>query len=201
MDVKSRTKAEQSEATRAALLSAAAALFAERGYADTPTEEVVLRAGVTRGALYHHFQDKRDLFRAVFEEVEAAFVQRVAAASAADTGDVMARLRAGIDAFLAACTEPAIQRIVLLDGPSVLGWATYRALDAKYGLGLVKGALHGAMEAGVIERQPLDPLAHLFMSALHEAGMLIATAEDPATARKEVGGTIDRILAGLRPAR
>lgn len=201
MDVKSRTKAEQSEATRAALLSAASELFVERGYADTATEEVVQRAGVTRGALYHHFKDKQDLFRAVFEQVETAFVQRVAAASASATGDVMARLRAGIDAFLAACTEPAIQRVVLLDAPSVLGWETYRALDAKYGLALVKAALQGAMEAGVIEQQPLDPLAHLFMSALHEAGMLIATAQDAGAARKEVGATIDRILAGLRPAR
>ena len=200
MDVKSR-KAEQSVATRAALLNAARELFTERGYADTSTEEIVRRAGVTRGALYHHFKDKQDLFRAVMEEVDQEFTQRVALASAAADGEIWERLMAGVDAFLEGCSEPAIRRIILLDAPAVLSLETYREIEAKYGLGLVRGALQGVMEAGVIERQPVEPLAHLMLGVLHEAGMLIATADEPEAARTQVRGTVERMLEGLRPAR
>lgn len=200
MDVKSR-KAEQSQATRAALLNAARELFTEHGYAQAPTEEIVQRAGVTRGALYHHFKNKQDLFRAVFEDLDEAFTQRVAQASAAASGEVWDRLMAGVDAFLAGCSEPSIRRIILLDGPAVLGLETYRELEAKYGMGLVRAALQGAMEAAVIERQTVEPLAHLMLGVLHEAGMLIAAADNPEAARKQVRGTVERMLAGLRPAR
>jgi len=200
MDVKSR-KAEQSVATRAALLNAARELFTEHGYADAPTEDIVQRAGVTRGALYHHFKDKQDLFRAVMEEVDQEFTQRVALASAAADGEIWERLMAGVDAFLEGCSEPAIRRIILLDAPAVLSLETYREIEAKYGLGLVRGALQGVMEAGVIERQPVEPLAHLMLGVLHEAGMLIATADEPEAARTQVRGTVERMLEGLRPAR
>ena len=200
MDVKSR-KAEQSVATRAALLNAARELFTEHGYADAPTEEIVQRAGVTRGALYHHFKDKQDLFRAVMEEVDQEFTQRVALASAGANGEIWERLMAGVDAFLEGCSEPAIRRIILLDAPAVLSLETYREIEAKYGLGLVRGALQGAMDAGVIERQPVEPLAHLVLGVLHEAGMLIATADEPEAARTQVRETVERMLQGLRPAR
>src|SRR5437763_14874590 len=115
------TKAEQSEVTRAALVDAAQALFAERGFADTPTEAVVKTAGVTRGALYHHFTDKTDLFRAVYERLEQRMIARVEEAVAGLT-DPIEVLQRGADAFLDACMEPAVQRIVLLEGPTVLGW-------------------------------------------------------------------------------
>ena len=130
------TKAEQSEVTRAALVGAAESLFAERGFADTPTEAIVKAAGVTRGALYHHFTDKADLFRAVYESLERRVITRVEQAVAGLT-DPLAVLHRGAEAFLDACLEPAVQRIVLLEGPTVLGWETWREIDMAYGLGIV----------------------------------------------------------------
>jgi AcrR family transcriptional regulator len=192
-------KAEQSEATRAALLAVARELFAERGYAGVGTEEIVRRARVTRGALYHHFRDKKDLFRAVHEQLEGELVDalgRQLAASPAD--DPIALLRTGALAFLDHCLDPALARVALVDAPSVLGWAEWRAVDAKYGLGLVMAGLQGAMAAGAIGEQPVKPLAHLLLGALSEAGMLIANADDPQAARAEVEPPLLALLKGLR---
>ncbi len=130
MPVKSR-QVENSAATRAALIKIARKLFADRGYADTATEEVVRRARVTRGALYHHFKDKQDLFKAVLLEEE----KRLAAATtavAARQSDPWRALAAGCDAFLSECLNPAVQRIVLIDAPAVLGWEAYRQIDADH---------------------------------------------------------------------
>lgn len=193
----SSRKAERSEATRSALVTAARALFAERGYAETGTEEIVQRAGVTRGALYHHFRDKRDLFRAVVEEMEGEVTQSIAAAAFAVT-DPVEQLRAGSQAFLDACLDPAVQRIILQDGPSVLGLEGWREIEARYGFALLRGALQAAMEAGTIERQAVDALAHLLLGALSEAALTIVRAEDVASARAEVGTTLQRLLEGLR---
>jgi AcrR family transcriptional regulator len=199
MDVKGR-KAEQSEATRAALLRTARELFAERGYADTPTEEIVKRAGVTRGALYHHFRDKQDLFRALVEEMEAETTSRVAEA-AMSAGGVWEGIVVGLDTFLDHCLDPEVRRIILIDAPSVLGPAAWREIETKYGLALLQHALGGAMEAGVIERQPLEPLAHLLSGALNEAALMIGAADDPKKARDEVGESVARLLEGLKPRR
>jgi AcrR family transcriptional regulator len=196
MDVKPSRKAEQSEATRAALLAAARALFADRGYADTSTEEIVQQAGVTRGALYHHFLDKQDLFRAVVEELEREFLARVAAA--APPGGVWDALQAAFQAFLDACLEPAMQRIMLLEAPSVLGWEAYREIEERYSLGALEAALRTAMGEGIIDEQPVGPLARLLLGALREAGMLIAHAGDVAAARSQVGAAVARLLDGLR---
>jgi AcrR family transcriptional regulator len=196
MYVKSR-KAEQSEHTRALLVGVARALFAERGFAGTATEAIVGRAGVTRGALYHHFRDKRDLFQAVVEDVQREVAQRVLAAGAA-VADPWERMRTGVHAFLDACLDPAVQRIVLLDAPSVLGWQTWREIDARYGFGLLRAVLQGLMDAGLIEPQPVDPLAHVLLGALSEAGMVIAQAADVQAARAAVGASIDRLFRGLR---
>src|SRR5690348_2578258 len=127
-----RTKAEQREATTAALIAAARELFAERGYANVGTEEIVQRAGVTRGALYHHFKGgKEELFRAVLVQLSAELMQRVVEAAGA-TNDPFEELVAGADAFLDASMTPEIQRIVLIDGPSVLGWEVWRAIDSDH---------------------------------------------------------------------
>jgi AcrR family transcriptional regulator len=193
-----RTQAERSESTRAALIDAARPLFAERGYAGVGTEEIVRAAGVSRGALYHHFDGKRELFAAVYEEVEAELAERIAAgALAANAGSPMEAMRAGARMFLQACTEPEPQRIVLIDGPSVLGWNRWREIAAEHGLGLIEGSLQAAMEAGAIAPQPIRPLAHVLMGALDEAAMLIAQAEDPDATREEVGQTLDVLLAAL----
>jgi AcrR family transcriptional regulator len=194
-----RTKhAERSEATRAALVAAARPLFAERGFAGVGTEEIVRAAGVTRGALYHQFADKRELFAAVFEQVEAEVTQRTArAAVASGAADPLAVLRVGAVAWLDACSEPEVQRIVLLDGPAVLGWDAWREIGMRYGLGLVENELKEAIEAGVLEPQPIRALAHVLMGAIDEAALYVATAEDQAAARAEAGAVLDRLLAML----
>lgn len=197
MNVK-RTQAERSEATRDALIEAARALFAERGYAAVGTEEIVRAAGVTRGALYHHFDGKRDLFEAVYERIEVELAQRVASGALnAGVADPLDAMRAGAEMFLQAATEPEAQRIVLLDGPSVLGWDRWREIAAEHGLGLIEATLQAAIEAGAIAEQPVRPLAHVLMGALDEAAMLVARAEDPELMRAEVGRTLDSLLVGL----
>ena len=198
MNVKNR-KAEQSEATRNALLDVARSLFGERGFAAVSTEEIVQAAGVTRGALYHHFKDKQDLFTAVVERVEQEILERVASAALTEP-DVWEQQRVAVGAFLDGCLDPAVQRVILTDAPSVLGLAAWREIEARYGLALVRAGLQNVMDAGLIERQPLEPLAHMLLGAMAEGGLLIARAEDPATARREVGDSLDRILRGLRTA-
>ena len=191
------SRAQQSEATRRKLIRVARDLFARNGFSDVATEELVRRAGVTRGALYHHFRDKPDLFAAVVEELEQDVMERVAAAALSVT-DPWEQQRAAIGAYLDVCLEPAVQRIVLTDAPSVLGLAAWREIEARYGLALVQAGLQSVIDAGYIEQQPVEPLAHLFLGALTEGGLLIGRATDREAARREVGEGLDRILAGLR---
>jgi AcrR family transcriptional regulator len=190
-------KAQRAEATRGALVEAARTLFAERGYAGVGTEEIVKRAGVTRGALYHHFGDKKDLMRAVLHDLSRELAEASATAALAET-DQWQQILAATNAFLDACTDPAIQRIVMTDAPSVLGWDEWREIDTQYGLGLVKASLEQAMETGLIARQPVDPLAHLVVGALDEAAMYISRAPDANVARREMGESVERMLEGLR---
>ncbi len=199
MDVKTR-KAEQSEITRRALLDAARALFSERGYAGTATEEVVQRAGVTRGALYHQFRDKEDLFRAVYEEIERELAEKIASGlrqRITRGSSAWEQVRAGAQAFLDACLDPGVQRIALLEAPSVLGLNSRRDI-ARYGLGLIRQGLQMAIDQGLIERQPIEPLAHMLRGALAEAAILLARADNQKAARAEIGGAADRLLEGLR---
>jgi AcrR family transcriptional regulator len=188
---------QRSAITRAALLEAARGLFGERGYAAVGTEEIVRHAGVTRGALYHQFKDKEQLFEAVFEEVEAQTTQRIATEALAAATDPVAALRAGARAFLAVCAEPAIERIVLLDAPAVLGWERWRAIGLRHGLGLVAGTVQAGIDAGLIAPQPATVLAHVLIGALDESALYVARAEDPETARAEVLGVLDRMIDGL----
>ena len=191
-------KAEQSEATRGALIAAARELFAERGYASVGTEEIVRAAGLTRGALYHHFDGKKDLFRAVYEEVERELVE-VIAAGAVGAESPMEILRAGARTWLDACEDPAVQRIALLDAPSVLGWEEWREIGVKYGFGLIQGTLQAAIDAGQLPAQPVKPLAHLILGAIDEAGLLVARADDGGQTRREVGQSVDQFLDHIAP--
>ena len=193
---KRRTQAERRETTRAALLAAARELFAEKGYAGAGREEIASRAGVTRGALYHHFANKLDVFRAVVEELEQEVMGAVAEAAMAGA-DPKGMLLHGCQAFLDRATDPAVRRILLLDAPSVLGWAEWRDLEAKYALGLTKDVLTHAMEAGQVRQQPVDPLAHMLLAALNEAALLVAQADDPAKTRTEVGEAVERLISVL----
>lgn len=196
MAVKSR-KEEHAEATRRALLRAARRLFAERGYSGTSTEELVKRARVTRGALYHHFRDKRDLFVAVLHEEEQRLAARIAEAAAAKS-DVWSGFVAGCQAFLDDCLDPVVRQIILIDAPSVLGAKGHREIEESYYLTGVKHALAAGMAAGVIESQPIDPLAHILLGALNEAALVIANADDEDAARNQASAVVTRILAGLK---
>jgi AcrR family transcriptional regulator len=181
-------------------MDVARTLFAERGYAAVSTEEIVRAAGVTRGALYHHFEGKRDLFRSVYEQIEGEVVQEIAAVAMSER-DPWKQQLAAVRAFLDVCQEPYVQRIALVDAPSVLGWEEWREIEARYGLSLIRAGLELVMEEGLIEKRPVEPLAHLVLGALMEAGMVIARAEDPDAARKEVGASVERLLEGLRVTR
>lgn len=199
MTIPRRTQADRSAATRAVLVAAARRLFADHGYAEVGTERIVQAAGVTRGALYHQFVGgKVELFAAVFEQVEVELMGRLTdLITAAPTRDVRALLLAGADAWLDASTEPEVQRIVLLDGPSVLGWERWREIGLRYGLGLVTAVLADAVSTGAIPMQPVDPLAHALVGALDEAALYVARSADPVTARTEMGPVVDRLVNGL----
>ncbi len=187
---------EHSEATRAALVEAARELFAKQGYAGTATEEIIARARVSRGALYHHFRSKHDLFRAVLEKTEQEFIRRLAEARAPGA-TMWEQVCNGIQNFLDVSLEPTIHRIVMVDGPAVLGWSTWREIEADYGFGLLQKYLARSMDSGDIERQPIEPLMHLLAGALNEAVMLIAHSPDPTSARKTVGASLARLLEKL----
>src|SRR5262245_10586115 len=188
----------EAQATRDALIRAALELFTKRGYAAVGTEEIVARAKVTRGALYHHFADKRDLFRAVFERVEADLMERIGAQMEAsdDAGDLML---AGMRSFLDACEEPAVKQVALTDAPAVLGWEEWREVDNRHGLGLTRAALQGAVDTGALRPIAVEPMAHLFVAALSEAAFLIAHAARPRKARAEVEEALVQLVEGLRP--
>jgi AcrR family transcriptional regulator len=201
MDRMKTRRAEQAEGTRGALVDAARTLFAERGYASVGTEEIVAAARVTRGALYYHFEDKRDLFRTVFAEVDTELVQGIAQV-ALEQADPWQQLVAGCDAFLDSCVDPAIQRIVFLDAPSVLGWREWHeAGEAASALGVVEVGLNAANEAGILGIDNVPVFAHLVLGALNEAGMFIAHADDTRRARREVGDSMLQLLDGLRAQR
>ena len=187
----------EAQATRDALIRAALELFTKSGYASVGTEEIVARAKVTRGALYHHFADKRDLFRAVFERVEGELMARIGASMEA-TDDPWELLLAGVVSFLDACEEPAVKQISLTDAPSVLGWQEWREIDNRYGLGLTRAALQGAVDAGVLRPIAVEPMAHLFVAALSEAAFVIAHADRPRKARAEVEDALLQLVEGLR---
>jgi AcrR family transcriptional regulator len=189
-----RTQAERRAATTGALIAAARALFAERGYAGASREEIVEAAGVTRGALYHHYASKQDLFAAVYEAVEGDLCEAVlVAAASAGTDDPVEQLRAGAMAFLDAAATPEVRRILLIDAPAVLPVELRRQFAEQYGLGIVRTALRAVDDAGRLAVQPVDQLAPVMLAALHEAALSIADGEDPAAMRVVVDGVIDRL--------
>jgi AcrR family transcriptional regulator len=198
MSVKS-LRAEHAQATRAALIEAARELFVEHGFAGVAAEEIVQRARVTRGALYHHFKDKKDLFGAVCDELGADLAKRIEeAAMPIAATDPWAAILAGIDAFLDACIQGDFHRVVIVEAPVVEGWEEWRAHAELHELGLIKMGLQLAMDAGAMRKGPVDTLAAMVFAVLNEGAMLIGRAGDRAAARREVGETIHGILEGLR---
>ena len=186
----------RSASTRAKLIRAARTLFARKGYAGVGTEEIARRAGVTRGALYHQFPAKEDLFLAVYEQVERQLTERVAGMLGEVSSPLMA-MRAGLRAFLEACRTPEVQQIVLIDGPAVLGWERWREVAERYGLGMIEAAIAAAIAAGEIAELPVRPLAHLLMGALDEAALLVVRDPDSS---EPIVATLERLIDGLRVA-
>lgn len=193
-----RTQAQRTAATRGGLLAAGRALFAADGFAAVSTQAIVEAAGVTRGALYHQFGDKGGLFAAVYEEVEAdiveSIVNRIGTLSPATQLDAM---RAGARLFLEECSAPDVQRIVLIDAPSVLGWERWREVGMRYGLGVIEAMLTQAIADGVIPEQPTRPAAHVLLGALDEAALYVSRAADAEVAFVEMVAVCDRVIAGI----
>lgn len=186
-------RAEQRAATRQALLAEGRRRFAADGYHQVVLADVARAAGVTKGAAYHHFDSKAGLFRAVVAEVQQELGERVA--TVADRHeDLWEQLRAGCQAFLAAGTDPAVRRILLVDAPTVLGWDEWRTLDEEHSARHLTEALAALAEAGIIADQPVEPLARLLSGAMNEAALWIARGGDPQAGQQ----ALDRLLAGLR---
>lgn len=191
-----RSQADRSRSTRAALIETARGLFADRGYANVPADEIVSAAGVTRGALYHHFADKQALFLEVFEELEAELSAEVKAAVDA-APDHWTGMVAALSRFLDACQRPEVVRIALTDAPAVLGWQRWREVEARHGLGLITEQLDVAVTNGLLVAAPVPALAQLVLSAVIEAALLIAHAADPAAERSEAEQALLVLLSGL----
>jgi AcrR family transcriptional regulator len=187
---------QRGQATRDRLLAAARGLFGARGYEGTSIEAVLASSGVARGALYHHFQSKAELFDAVVEEV---FVEIAAQTDAAARrgADRLERLRAGSHAWLRMALDPAIQRIALLDPLTVLGWARWRELDEQYTLGALRASLRGLVGDGRSDSREVDLLAYMLLAALNEAALFIASADDQRAALDTGLAAVDTLLDRL----
>src|SRR3954463_14627273 len=185
----------QGNATREALVVAARSLFGERGYAETSTDDVVAKAGVTKGALYHHFAGKDALFRAVVERVQQEASDR-AVAEFLDP-DSWQALRRGCSLWIDAHLDPAVQRILMQDARAVLGWEEARAIENRFGAVALRGALRKAMTAGVVRRVPLRPLSLLLMGALSEACLCIAESDEQTRSRTEVDELLTDMLGAF----
>lgn len=182
------------EATRRDLIDAGRELFVEKGYFDTSIGDLVMRSGVgTRGAFYHHFKDKAELFRAVFEEVERDLTLR----SMADPprgADPWERLTRGLHTFLEAALEPEVQRVMLIDGPVVLGWQTLRSIQEENSIALIDEIVSEAVAEGAIDEQPVGELTHMLVAALEEASRLVVHSAEPAEARVRAARILDQML-------
>jgi AcrR family transcriptional regulator len=189
-------KTESAARTRQALERAARDLFEQRGFAAVSAEEIVAAADVTRGALYHHYGGKEGLFEAVAEAAMRRLHENIAQAAAAGR-DPLAALKLGISRFLELATAARLQRVLFIDAPTVLGWQRWREMDARYGLGMLQRGLEQAQSSGQMRRQDTRLLAHMLLSSLIEAAMLVARAPIKATARAEAEEMLLRLLAGL----
>ena len=194
------TKKEQSAATIKRLLSVAMQEFSRKGYAAASTEAIVKKARVTRGALYHHFKGKKDLFYAVFKEAQMEIGNRIEAdADAAQ--DLWGGLISGCNAFLKACSDPALQQIVVIDAPAVLAWNTYRSVDEHLpgsGLSLLKACLQDLLDQKMIKPIAVDALAHLLSGAMDEAAVWIAQSGNPSRALSDAQQVLGTLLESLK---
>ncbi len=189
-------RVEKGRATRDALVAAARDLFGSQGYDATSIEAVLEVAGVARGALYHHFVNKAELFDAVLDRETAAIADAVATA-ARPVADPLGSLRVGCDTFLHLALDPAVQRITLLDAPAVVGWQRWRELDREHTLGGLQAAISRLAAAGTVDPAQVDLQAHMVLAAVGEAAMFVATADDPEAALPAALIAVDTLLTRL----
>lgn len=195
----SSIRATKAAATRQALVDAARPLFAAQGYHATGTPEIASAAGVTRGAMYHHFQDKEDLFEAVFAAVAKDLETAAGASVLALAQDPWAQVQEGLQSFLRLVARSGeIQRVVLIDGPAVFGWVKWRRLESEYTSIHLARSFDRLMDLGVVERRPSETLSQLVVAALNDAALSIAHADDPEAALPKVGDALQALVAGLQ---
>ena len=190
-----RSNRERTEATRSALIAAARALFVEKGYAETGTPEIVAAANVTRGALYHHFADKADLFRAVVEQeaqAVAAGIKREALASA----PALEAMTAGAEAYFAAMAVPGRARLLLLDGPSVLGHGEVARIDRETGGRELHDGLAAALPPETLQNAPLEALTEVLSAAFDRAALAIAEGQPAEDYKAAVRLVLIKLLDG-----
>jgi AcrR family transcriptional regulator len=190
-------KVEQGRQTRRRLLDAARTVFGEQGYEHVSAEQLVAAAGVTRGALYHHFDDKKDVFRTVVIELEHELDHRIRVAAEGAT-DSWGLMEAGVRAALESCLEPDIARIVMLDGPAVLGWDGWDEVDADFGIAQVTLGLQMLQSDGIVAPQPVEPLARMVVALMNGACRTVAQSDHPAAAVDGVYDAVMTLLRGLR---
>lgn len=190
---------ERGQVTRQRLVATAARLFADRGYEATSIEDILEEAGVSRGALYHHFDSKETVLEAVLQEIEAEVAQATVEASRG-ARDPASALRAGCEAFLELAQTRRIRQIALIDAPAALGWQKWREIEAQHGLGLLKAALGRAAEAGRLRTDQVDLFAHMLLASLIEVALMIARSQNSKAAvqqgRKALTRLIDALLTG-----
>lgn len=187
-------KAEQGRTTRERLISIGLGLFAEHGYEGTSIEAVLRESGLSRGALYHHFDGKEALFAAVLEQVEQDVAARLAPVVMAEAPDEVAALRAGCLAWIRLVADPVVRRIVLIDAPAVLGWHEWRSVEERHGMGLFKLALSDVAEQGGLPADRVDLFAHMLMAAMNEVALLVAQAEGDERAIAEGEAALEDFL-------
>ena len=198
MKLERKSQAERRAATRALLMATARRLFAVHGFNDVSNGQIVQEAGVTRGALYHHFADKTALFAKVFEEIEGEITVRIeASVSALGPIDPIAQMREGVSTWLNICMEPEVHRITILDAPSVLGLSRWNEIGNKYGLALALGLLENAAKSDRIHDLPHAPLAQVMLGVLREGATYLASEGNSAEARREVGVVINHLINSI----
>ncbi|MEU7480398.1 TetR/AcrR family transcriptional regulator [Lentzea sp. NPDC042327] len=190
-------RAEYSESTRQALVDSAVDLFTKRGYAGTSLDEVVKRARVTKGALYHHFSGKQALFEAAFAQVETKSIEPLAALVTGE-GEPWDIAVAGLRAYVRKCLDPEYQRIIVHEAPVVMGWERWREAEEHFSFGLLRTAVQLLVDAGEIEEAPVEIMARLLFGALSAGASTIASSSDPKRTGREVESAILRVLEGLR---
>jgi AcrR family transcriptional regulator len=183
--------------TTSALLDAARVEFTAQGYLAAKTEAIVETAGVTRGALYHHFRDKAALFDALVEQMQDEIAQAVANAAKTARSPFEA-FRIGCAAYLDCCTRPDVRQIVLVDGPAVLGWERWRELDERHAYRSTLAAVKACIAAGEIVAVEPEPMARVLMAAITQVGLDIGRTDDPDRHRRELGGALTVLLERLR---